>query len=691
MSRIADRWDDAVAASLSPLQQLVYRSNLLGADRAVVNWKGGNTSSKLPGVDVAGRPITVLWVKGSGSDLLTIEEDGFVPLRLDDLLLLEQRDAMSDDEMVDYLMRCVLKPGAPRPSIETLMHAFIPYPHVDHTHPDAVLAFCNTADGERLTREAFGDRIVWIPYTRPGFHLAKAVLEAVRAGGERLQGVFLAHHGLVTWGRTHEEAYRNTLSIVNDAYAFIEERSRAKPAFGGVAVSTLDDERRRRLLLSLMPVARGVMSERRPVILHYDDSPTVLQFVNSIEGRRLSQVGSACPDHLVHTKHLPLWVDFDPSVDDENRLRDRLTQGLQAYKEAYQSYQARFRRPGDPDGDPYPRIILIPGVGLLATGKEKTEAQQAAGLYHRAIETMRGASALGEFVSLSPQQAYDIEYWPLELYKLTLAPPEKEFSRRVVVVAGGAGGIGRAVAELFAREGAHVVLTDIDHDGLAQVAETLRERYGGTRALAVPADITDEAAVRRVFEEVVLQFGGVDSVVVSAGLAYAAPIDETSLAQWERVFAVLVRGYFLAAREAFRVMKAQGMGGSIVFVTSKNGILASKSAAAYNSAKAAEQHLARSLAEDGGPYGIRVNCVAPDAVLEGSKIWSSEWREARASAYGVSVEELPEYYRQRTTLKVDVRPEDVAHAVLFLASPRSSRTTGCTITVDGGVVGAYVR
>lgn len=691
MERIANRWSDDVAASLSPLQQLVYRSNLLGADRAVVNWKGGNTSSKLPGVDVAGRPITVLWVKGSGSDLLTINEDGFVPLRLDDVLLLEQRDAMPDEEMVDYLMRCVLKPGAPRSSIETLMHAFIPYPHVDHTHPDAVLAFCNTEDGERLTKEAFGDRIAWIPYTRPGFHLAKAVLQAIRSGGDRLRGVFLAHHGLVTWGNTHKEAYLNTLSVINDAYAFIEDRAGSRPAFGGVAVSTLDEGRRCRLLLSIMPVARGVMSERRRVILHYDDSPPVLEFVNSAAGKQLSQVGSACPDHLVYTKHLPLWVDFDPAADDETRLRERLVQGLREYKEKYQAYQAQYRRPGDPDGDPYPRIILIPGVGLLATGKDKGEAQQAAGLYHRAIETMRGASALGRFVSLTPQQAYDIEYWPLELYKLTLAPPEKEFSRHVAVVAGAAGGIGRAVAELFAREGAHVVVTDIDEVGLEQVAGELRSRYGDERVLHKPADITDEQAVQRVFEEAVLRFGGVDNVVVSAGLAYSASIDETPLAEWERIFAVLARGYFLVAREAFRIMKAQGAGGSIVFITSKNGILASKGAAAYNAAKAAEQHLARSLAEDGGPYGIRVNCVAPDAVLEGSRIWSSEWRQARAAAYGIHPEELPEYYRQRTVLKVNVRPEDVAEAVLFLASSRASRTTGCTLTVDGGVAGAYVR
>ncbi|MEW6045328.1 MAG: bifunctional rhamnulose-1-phosphate aldolase/short-chain dehydrogenase [Bacillota bacterium] len=691
MERITNRWNDHVATSLSPLEQLVYRSNHLGADRAVVNWKGGNTSTKLPGVDVAGRPITVLWVKGSGSDLLTIKEDGFVPLRLEDLLLLEQRDAMSDEEMVDYLMRCVLKPGAPRPSIETLMHAFVPYPHVDHTHPDAVLAFCNTEDGERLTKEAFGDRIAWVPYMRPGFDLAKAVLRAVREGGDRLRGVFLARHGLVTWGNTHKEAYLNTLSVVNDAYAFIESRAGARPAFGGMAVSTLDPARRRRLLLNIMPVARGVMSECRRVILHYDDSPQVLEFVNSAAGKQLSQVGSACPDHLVHTKHLPLWVDFDPAADDETRLREQLVQGLREYKEKYQAYQAQYRRPGDPEGDPYPRIILIPGAGLLSTGKDKHEAQQAAGLYHRAIETMRGASALGRFVSLTPQQAYDIEYWPLELYKLTLGPPDKELSRHVAVVAGAAGGIGRAVAELFAREGAHVAVTDIDEAGLAQVASELQRRYGSEQVLRVAADISDEQSVQGVFEEAVLRFGGIDSVVVSAGLAYSAAVEETPLGEWERIFAVLARGYFLAAREAFRVMKAQGRGGSIVFVTSKNGILASKGAAAYNAAKAAEQHLARSLAEDGGPYGIRVNCVAPDAVLEGSKIWSSEWREARASAYGISVEQLSEYYRQRTTLKVNVRPEDVAHAVLFLASHRSSCTTGCTITVDGGVAGAFVR
>lgn len=676
---------------MSPLGQLVYRSNLLGEDRAIVNWRGGNTSSKLPGTDVAGRPIVVLWVKGTGSDLLTIREDGFVPLRLDDLLLLEQRETMSDEEMVDYLMRCVLKPGAPRPSIETLLHAFIPYPHVDHTHPDPVLAFCNTDEGERLTREAFGDRIAWVPYTRPGFDLAKAVLRAVRQGGEALRGVFLARHGLVTWGQSHKEAYLNTLSVVNDAYAFIEERAASRPAFGGVRMSALDPSRRRRLLLAIMPVIRGVVSEHRRVVLHYDESPDVLEFVNSVDARSLSQVGSACPDHLVHTKHLPLWVDFDPSSEADETLRTRLPELLRKYKERYTAYLAEFRRPGDPEGDPYPRIILIPGVGLVSTGKDKEQAEQAAALYHRAIETMRGASALGRFVSLTPREAYDIEYWPLELYKLTLAPPEKELSRCVALVVGAAGGIGRATAALLASEGAHLVLADLDRAGVEQVADDLRRRYGAGRAVAVVADITDEDAVRRVFDEAVLAYGGVDAVVVSAGLAHSATVDETSLSDWQRIFGVLATGYFLVSREAFRVMKAQGTGGSIVFVTSKNALLASKSAPAYNAAKAAEQHLARSLAEDGGAYGIRVNCVAPDAVLEGSKIWSSEWREARASAYGVPVSELPEYYRQRNALKVKVRPEDVAQAVLFLVSPRSSRTTGCTITVDGGVAGAYVR
>ena len=691
MTRIASRWSDEVASTLSPLGQLVYRSNLLGADRAVVNWKGGNTSSKMPGTDVAGRPITILWVKGSGSDLLTIDENGFVPLRHDDLTLLLSRDDMSDDEMVDYLMRCVLRPGAPRPSIETLLHAFVPYPHVDHTHPDAVLAFCNVEEGERLVREAFGERIAWIPYVRPGFRLAKAVWRAVKEGGERLRGVFVAHHGLVTWGATHKEAYHNTIAVINEAYAFIEERGGQGPPFGGPVVAAPPQEAARRLLVAVMPLVRGMVSERRRAIVHMDDSPAVMAFVNGAQSKALSQVGPACPDHLAYTKYLPLWVDWDPAVDDEAQLRKRLEEGIRRYRQRYIAYQARYRKPGDPEGDPNPRIILIPGLGLLAAGRSKAEATQTAELYHRAIETMRGAAALGRFVSLDPAQAYDIEYWPLELYKMTLSPPEKELSGHVAVVVGAAGGIGRAVAEALARSGAHLVLTDIDEGGLARVARELAERHGKDRVLTQPADVTSETGVHEVFRQATLHFGGVDEVVVSAGLAFSAEVDQTPLDEWERIFAVLVRGYFLVAREAFWLLKSQGLGGSLVFVTSKNGILASRGAAAYNAAKAAEQHLARSLAEEGGPYGIRVNCVAPDAVLEGSRIWSSEWRQARAAAYGIEPDQLPEYYRQRTALKVNVRPEDVAEAVLFLASPRASRTTGCTLTVDGGVAGAYVR
>ena len=681
-------WSDEEARGGSGLDLLVVRSNLLGQDPTIVNWKGGNTSAKVDDVDHTGDPVRVLWVKGSGSDLRTMTSKDFVGLRLDEIHLLERRQAMSDDEMVQYLGRCALRPDFPRPSIETLLHAFLPFAHIDHTHPDAVIAFCTAHGGETLTRQVFGGRVVWIPYQRPGFALSRAVADAVRSR-PRAQAVFLAKHGLVTWGEDARACYEATAALVEEAEQAVARRAPAV-AFGGPRVSPAPPDQRTEILASLLPRLRGAVSVRRPVTLHVDTAPDVLEFVSSEHLSSLAVIGAACPDHLVHTKYLPCVVPADPASG-VARLVASCLDAVARYADAYRSYVATYRREGDPEGDPFPRVVLLPGLGMATTGPHKEAAMRTADLYHRAIAVMRGATSLGSFTSLTPREAYDVEYWPLELYKLTLAPPPRELTGRVALVTGGAGGIGRAVADRLAAEGAQVGVLDLDAAGARDAARDLESRFGTGRALALPADVTREEQVIDAFRQMVLAYGGLDIVVSNAGLALARAVEETSVGDWDRIFGVLARGYFLISREAFRVLKAQERGGAIVFVTSKNALLAGKNSSAYNAAKAAEQQLMRSLAEEGGAASIRVNAVAPDAVLRGSKIWSGEWRTDRARDHGVEERDLEEFYRNRTTLKVNVSPEDVAEAVLFLVSSRSSKTTGCTLTVDGGVPGAYTR
>ncbi|GGJ04939.1 putative oxidoreductase YuxG [Alicyclobacillus cellulosilyticus] len=672
------------------LAELVDRSRRLGADRSVCNWGGGNTSVKTVEHDFRGRMVEVLWVKGSGSDLAEATERSFTALRMDDIRPLLERDDMTDEEMVAYLAHCMLDARHPRSSIETLLHAFLPFKHVDHTHPDSIVALCCTQGGERLAREIFGDRMVWVPYRRPGFRLSKEIALAV-AANPQCELVLMEKHGLITWGETSEACYRNTLRVIQEARDYIEARVNPARLFGGPRHKALPQDVRRKVAVSILPVIRGVVSEQQRVILTWDDSEDFLQFVNSQAAKDLSQVGAACPDHLVHTKRVPLFVDWDPASMDLADLERKLRDGLAAYKEAYIRYFEENRTGDEQMHDPYPRIILIPGLGVIGTGKSKKMADICVSLYHRAVAVMRGATALGEFVSLDAKESFDVEYWPLELYKLTLAPPERELARQVAFITGGAGGIGSAIARRMAAESAHVVIADLAVPAAEKLAGELNERHGEGSAIAVSVDVTDEAAVARAYEEAVLYYGGVDILVSNAGLAGSAPVTETSLAEWNRNVSVLGTGYFLVSREAFRIFQKQGIGGNIIFVTSKNAVYAGKDAAAYSAAKAMEAHLARCLAVEGGPLGIRVNSVLPDAVLQGSNIWNSSWREERARAYGIRVDELEAYYRDRTLLKVNVFPDDVAEAVLFLASARSAKTTGCMITVDGGVPAAFTR
>jgi rhamnulose-1-phosphate aldolase/alcohol dehydrogenase len=683
---IEDRWDPARVAGADELDALVYRSNLLASDRSVVNFGGGNTSVKALQADHTGRATNVLWVKGSGSDLATIGRGGFAGLRLEEIMPLLERDAMSDEEMVAYLARCQLDPSMPRPSIETLLHAFTPHPHVDHTHPDAIGAIVGATDGERLAADCFGGEALWIPYIRPGFALSKLVADAIASKPEA-KLVLLAKHGLVTWGASAADSYAATLEAINRAAAFVATRAEGSPAFGGPRRPGIDAKDRMELLAEVLPALRGALGVDGPRVLQLDTSPAVLEFVGGDESPELSQVGAACPDHLVHTKRRPAWVAYDPERDDAAALRVRLVEAVREFQAREHAYFEQYRSEGDRLLDPSPRVVLIEGVGMVSVGRTLKAAKLSRDLYHRAIAVMRGASALGGFVSLDDEESFAIEFWPLELYKLSLAPPPRELQGVVALVTGGAGGIGSAAAHAFVDSGAVVVVADIDSKSAAEVVTEF-----GDAAVPVDVDVTDEASIVAAYRAATLAFGGVDVVVSNAGIASSAPITETSSELWDRNHDILARGYFLVAREAARTLIDQGTGGAIIFVGSKNSLAPSKGAAAYSAAKAAELHLARCLAEELGAHGIRVNSVNPDAVLAGSRIWDSSWREERARAYGIEPDELETFYRERTTLKVNVLPADIAAAILFFASPaRSGKSTGNFLNVDGGVALAYPR
>lgn len=684
-------WNPSEASKQeNALDQLVYRSNIIGADRRVCNWGGGNTSAKTVVKDFRGRDVEVMYVKGSGSDLASMKAGNFTGLRMDDIRPLFEKDEMPDEEMVAYLVNCMIDVKHPRASIETLLHAFLPFKHVDHTHPDSIISLCCADNGKELAKEIFGERFVWVPYIRPGFKLSMMIAEGVLAN-PNAELVLMEKHGLVTWGETSEEAYAQTIKIISEAEAFIEARVNAATLFGGVKHAALPADVRRSIAAQVMPTIRGAVSDAKKMILSFDDADDVLTFVGGESSPKLSQVGAACPDHLVHTKVVPLFIDWTPNADDVEGLKAILKESVAAYKEQYKAYFERNKNEGDVMFEPAPRVILIPGVGMINTGKSWAMSQVSGALYHRAIAVMRGATALGEFVSLSENESYNVEYWPLELYKLTLAPAEAEFSRKVSFITGGAGGIGSETARRLVSEGAHVVLADLNLEGAEKIAAEINARYGDNRAIAVKMDVTNEEAVQAAYAATALAYGGVDIIVNNAGLATSSPFEETSLKEWNLNMNVLGTGYFLVAREAFKMMKEQAVGGSMVFIGSKNSVYAGKNATAYSAAKALEAHLARCIAAEGGEHGIRVNTILPDAILQGSAIWNGSWRTERAAAYGIEPDQLEEYYRKRTTLLVNIYPRDIAEGVAFFASSKAEKTTGCMLTIDGGVPAAFTR
>ncbi len=683
------RWSDAEANGLSDFDLLVYASRLIGAETSLVIWRGGNTSLKLIERDFGGRAVRVLRVKESGSDLKNIARKDFPGVRMDEIRPLLEREEMGDQEMVDYLGHAVMEPGGPRPSIETLLHGFLPFGAVIHTHADAIVSLTNTDRCAEVLREVYGREVVAIPYRRPGFLLSKEVAHAVSEHPES-KAVILEKHGTITWGQTIKDAYLATIELITKAEETINTKRKGRRCFGGLRVTPLQPEARREVTLAVAPFLRGLVSRDRRVILHFHDAPAVLEFVGSIEAAPLSQVGPATPDHTIYTKRLPCFVPIDRPAD-PGHVKAALEDAVERFVADYTSYFDANCFEGAELLDPFPRVILLPGLGMFTTGKDKGTAGIVADIYHHTISVLGAASALGRYASLTPKDAFDVEYWPLELYRLALAPPEKELARRIALVTGGASGIGRAVALRLAREGAHVVIGDLDEAGARRTAEEIASTRGAGSAIGVSMDVTREGSVRRAVEEVVLAYGGLDIVVSNAGVAHAAPLDRTELADWERSLAVNATGHFLVAREALRLLTVQGLGGAFVFVGTKNVLSPGKDFGAYSASKAAEAQLAKVVALEGGPFAIRANIVNPDAVFQDSKLWSDEVRRERAQAQGISVDQIEEFYKKRNLLGASILPEDVAEAVCFLASDRSAKTTGCTITVDGGLKDAFPR
>jgi rhamnulose-1-phosphate aldolase/alcohol dehydrogenase len=682
------RWNEDEVRGLADLDRLVYASRLIGAETSLVVWGGGNTSIKGLERDHRGREIHVLRVKGSGSDLKSIERKDFPGVRMDDILALLERDEMGDQEMVSYLAHGLMEPGGPRPSIETLLHGFLAAPAVIHTHADTIVSLTNNDRAVETLTSVYGREVIALAYRRPGFRISKDVADAIASRPEA-RALLLERHGTITWGATVREAYEATIELISRAEEAIAARRRGRQVFGPPKVLLPGPSARRAAAVAVAPRLRGRLSRERRVVLVFDDTPAVSEFVASAEARSLSQIGPATPDHTIFTKRVACFVD--PERPDAEAIGAAIERDVGRYAEEYTRYFEAHRFEGAELSDPLPRVVLVGGLGMFTAGKDRRTAGIVNDIYHHTIDVMGNASAFGRYVSLSPRDAFDVEYWPLELYKLTLAPPEREMARRIVLVTGGAGGLGKAVARRLAAEGAHVVITDLDGAGARKVADEIAAKAGSGRTLGLAMDVTSEASVRAAFEEAILAYGGVDVIVSNAGIAHSTPVVDLALGDWERSFAVNATGHFLVAREAMRILMAQGIGGALVFIATKNVMSPGKDFAAYSAAKAAEAQLAKVLALEGAPHGIRSNIVNPDAIFQDSGLWSAEVRRERAAAQGIAVEQLEEFYRKRNLLGARILPDDVAEAVLFLASDRSSKTTGCTLTVDGGVKDAFPR
>jgi len=687
-------WDDKKANDLGDDQValFLYRSNLLGADLRITNFGGGNTSCKTTEKDpLTHQEVEVMWIKGSGGDIGTLKRDGIAGLytqRLHDLKKV-YRGIEHEDEMVALFNHCIYDLDSRAPSIDTPLHGLLPFKHIDHLHPDALIAIAAAEDSEKITKEIWGDTMGWVPWQRPGFDLGLQ-LEKCLNENPGIRGIVLGSHGVFTWGETSYESYINSLEVIEAASQYIEERiAKNGSVFGGSKMASLSSDKRSLQAAQLAPILRGLCSSENAMIGHFTDDEKVLQYINSNDLERLAPLGTSCPDHFLRTKIKPLILNLSPDQDlsDEQSVVDKISDSFEQYRNDYKAYYEECKHSNSPAiRDANPVVILYPGVGMFTFAKNKQTARVASEFYINAINVMRGAEAISKYTSLPRQEAFDIEYWLLEEAKLQRMPKEKPLSRKVALVTGSGGGIGRAIADKLIAEGANVVFTDISEDYLQEATAS----YSPDQAIGCHCDVTKSDSLEAAVRSACLQFGGLDIVVHSAGLAISKSITETTEADWDLLQNVLVKGQFMLSKIAAKVMKIQGLGGNIVNIASKNGLVSGPNNAGYGTAKAAQMHLSRLLAAELATDQIRVNTVNPDGVIVGSKIWEGDWAEGRAKAYGITVEELPAFYAKRNILNKIIRPEDIANGVFaFLAI--LDKSTGNTLNVDGGVANAFVR
>ncbi|MGV3560947.1 bifunctional aldolase/short-chain dehydrogenase [Larkinella arboricola] len=692
-------WDEAKAAELAgdEVALLIYRSNLLGADLRLTNYGGGNTSCKTMAKDpLTGKETEVMWIKGSGGDLGTMKRSGLAALYVDRLRSLKNiyRGIEFEDEMVELFNHCIFDLSSKAPSIDTPLHGFLPFAHIDHLHPDAAIAIAAAKDGKKITQELFDGTIGWVDWQRPGFDLGLKLAECLEQN-PGIRGIMLGSHGLFTWGDTAYESYINTLEVIERCAEYLEENyGKNRPVFGGAKLQSLEKEARAKQAATLAPVLRGFCSNKTSMIGHFTDDDRVLEFINSNDLERLAPLGTSCPDHFLRTKISPLVLDLTPDEDvtDTAAIQERLTPAFEAYRAMYEEYYETCKHPNSPAiRDKNPVVILWPGVGMFAFAKDKQTARVAAEFYTNAINVMKGAEAISEYTSLPRQEAFDIEYWLLEEAKLQRMPKPKPLSGKIALVTGSAGGIGKAIAKKFVAEGAVVVINDNDPERLKGADEEFRQQYGRDTHTSATLDVTNAEVISNAFDVAALTFGGVDIVVNCAGLSISKPIEEHSEKDWDLLYDVLVKGQFLVTQKGVEVMRKQKLGGDIINIASKNGLVSGPNNAGYGSAKAAQLHLSRLNAAELGKDHIRVNVVNPDAVISDSKIWAGAWAEGRAKAYGVTVEELPAYYAKRTLLNEIILPDDIANACFAFVGGLLGKSTGNVLNVDGGVAMAFVR